>query len=349
MTQHPDQQVLYQKLEENQLPKDFLVGQEKDAWQKTLEQAKRLEQLTLKKGCEIITPDSPDYPPLLREIYGKPAAIYVKGDLSFLHDQFAVSIVGTRRNSDYGRDATQFLTEGLVANGVAIVSGLAFGVDSIALETAADCGGKTIGVLACGLDYDYPKGNRVVKRKVADSGAVISEYPMGTVPRPYMFYPRNRLLAGISRGVIIVEAGENSGSLVTADWAIEHNRDVFVVPSQIFSGTFAGSHNLIRAGHAKLVASPQDILEEYNFSKINTVTTDKKMPTVKVKVTRKLLPEGLDESVHAVYNEIDESKQTTDEITYKSKQDISQVLASLTMLELIGLIKSLPGGYFTLA
>lgn len=198
-------------------------------------------------------------------------------------------------------------------------------------------------MLACGLDYDYPKGNSKLKTAVSEHGAVITEYPMGTIPKPAMFPPRNRVMAGMTNGSVIIGASETSGALITARLAFEYNRDVFVVPGEIFDGSFRGSNRLIQQEIGTIINGAEDIFSIYTeFSapgnKIEAASEPKKVK----------LPEGLDEEIVEVYNSISSSPQTADEISYILDKNIAKILTSLTTLELLGLVKSLAGGFFVL-
>ncbi len=227
-----------------------------------MEWAGETQRRTLRKGCEIVTPEHPDYPPLLQNIFSKPAVLYVKGDLSCLRGVLVIGMVGTRNYSDYGRDAARSLAGELAESGAVVVSGLARGVDTFCHEAALDAGGKSIGILGCGIDIDYPAGSAAIKRRMSQNGAVISEYPLGAEPSQWNFPLRNRLISGMSHGVVVVEAGFKSGSMLTAGHAAEQNRELFAVPGSIFEAVGQGANSLIRDG-AKLTQCAADILEEF--------------------------------------------------------------------------------------
>ena len=183
-------------------------------------------------NIDILTWDSPNYPNYLREIPGAPPVLYVQGEMKDV-DQFAVAIVGTRRLTSYGRQVTRDLVAGLVRNHVTVVSGLARGIDAVAHKTAVDLGGRTIAVLGSGLDCVYPAENRQLAKDIMNgSGAVISEYALGVKPEAKNFPPRNRIISGLSFGVVVVEAGERSGALITTNFALEQDREVFAVPGK---------------------------------------------------------------------------------------------------------------------
>ncbi|MEC0183402.1 DNA-processing protein DprA [Paenibacillus peoriae] len=202
-----------------------------------------------------------DYPLLMKETVDPPWVIYTKGDKSLLHT-CAVAIVGTRVPTAYGRRAAEILTEGLCRAGITVVSGLARGIDSICHETALRQGGNTIGVLGTAIDQIYPPQNASLFAEMASRGLIVSEYPPGTRSHPGMFPQRNRIIAGLTKGTLVVEADTRSGSLITADAAMEANRDVFAVPGPITSPKSRGTLSLIKQG-AKTVTEASDIIEEY--------------------------------------------------------------------------------------
>jgi len=209
--------------------------------------------------------ENPEFPPLLREIPHPPFGIYAKGSLP-ANDQAAIAVVGTRRATPDGKNIARRFAAGLAHAGFLIVSGLAFGVDAAAHEGCLDAKGTTIAVLACGLANVYPKNNASLAEKIlAGGGSIISEYPPDMPAYPSRFLERNRIVSGLSKGILVVEAPERSGSLATARFALEQNRDVFIIPGPISHPNFRGSHALIRQG-ATLVTRPEDILEEYGIA-----------------------------------------------------------------------------------
>src|SRR5215470_8752476 len=217
----------------------------------------RLEQL----GAIVVTLEDDDYPTLLREIYDLPIALYIRGDLKKVSARPCLAVVGSRRCSTYGINAAQSLSRDLAQNGLTIVSGLARGIDAAAHRGALETGGLTIAVVGTGLEMTYPKEHKKLEEEIAASGAVVSEFPLGTPPLPQNFPYRNRLLSGLCFGVLIVEAAEHSGSLITARLANEQGREVFAVPGNITSQTSFGTNFLIKDG-AKLVQHWRDVVEE---------------------------------------------------------------------------------------
>jgi DNA processing protein len=209
-------------------------------------------------GATLLTLEHTGYPRLLREIPGAPPLIYLRGGL-LAADDWAVAIVGTRAPSTYGREAAYRLAGDLARAGVTIVSGLALGIDTLAHTAALDAGGRTVAVLGSGVDRPYPERNRKLAERIMEQGALVSDFPLGTAPVAANFPPRNRLISGLSRGALVVEAGERSGALITVEFALEQGRDVLAVPGSIFARQSAGAHRLLRDG-AALVTCAEDVL-----------------------------------------------------------------------------------------
>jgi DNA processing protein len=288
-----------------------------------------------KAGLELLTWDSPGYPRYLREIPNAPPVLYVHGGL-VEQDQWAIGVVGTRRFTAYGRQITRDLVAGLVTNGLTIVSGLAKGIDSIAHKTAVEMGGRTIAVLGSGLDCVYPAENRALAAQIAAGrGAVISDYPLGTQPDAKNFPPRNRIISGLSLGVIVVEAGERSGALITAQFALEQNREVFAVPGNINSPASRGPHNLIKQG-AKLVTGIEDILEELNLGQVAEKTA-----------VQLALPETAEEAL--LLGQLSHQPQHVDDLSRAAGLPSALVSSALTMMELKGMVQQVGGMNYTLA
>ena len=223
------------------------------------ESARDLEAAA-KAGCKVVAYSSREYPPLLQQIPDPPMVLYVRGDVGIL-SRHAVAIVGTRRPTAYGGQVAQRLAEGLAQRQLVIVSGLARGIDSAAHRGAIEAKGKTVAVLGSGIDVIYPKENKRLAEQVIESGALISEFPPGTSPSPENFPIRNRIISGLSLGVVVVEAAEYSGSLITSRLAIDQNREVYAVPGNITSALSFGPNHLIKQG-AKLVGDWMDVIEE---------------------------------------------------------------------------------------
>lgn len=217
-------------------------------------------------NVSVLTWESRDYPINLRNIVDAPPVIYVKGEL-LPEDDWAVAIVGTRRASAYGKEAARRLAADLAHRGLTVVSGLASGIDAAAHQAALDAGGRTLAVLGSGVDVIYPAENRRLAQAITQQGALISEYALGTPPERSNFPPRNRVISGLSLGIVVVEAGQRSGALITADFALEQGRDVLAVPGSIFQKSCEGSNRLIQNG-AKPVLSAVDVLEELELAQV---------------------------------------------------------------------------------
>ncbi len=215
-----------------------------------------------KIGQKVVTPDCGEYPALLRQIHNPPCALYCHGTLPDFEQEPAISIVGTRKATQTGKAAARSFAYELAKNGVVVVSGGALGIDTAAHQGALQAGGKTVCVLGCGIDTDYLMANAALRSTIAAKGALISEFPPQTQASGSNFPIRNRIISGLSRGTLVVEAAAKSGSLITADYALEQGRDVFAVPCGIFSPVSAGVNNLIKSG-AKPVSGAKEILEEY--------------------------------------------------------------------------------------
>jgi DNA processing protein len=272
-----------------------------------------------------------NYPKNLKKIDNPPFILYVKGEIK-AQDDLALAVVGTRKMTTYGREVTEILTKQIIACGLTVVSGLARGIDTVAHQTALKNGGRTIAVLACGLDMIYPPENKKLAEEIVKShGALVSEFPPGCQAVPGNFPARNRIIAGLSLGTLVIEGAQDSGSLITARHAIEQGREVFAVPGPITSPNSNGPFWLIKQG-AKLVANVDDILEELNIS----VGRKNKACLPKV---REIKPENPEEERILMIIK-DESKHI-DEIVRETGMNVGQVMSLLTMMEIKGLVKSL--------
>lgn len=216
-----------------------------------------------------------DFPESLRHIPDPPAILFYRGDFSLLQ-YHSIAIVGSRRTSSYGESACQYFSNGLSKSGMVVVSGMALGIDALAHRFALEAGAPTIAVMGCGIDQIYPKQNTYLYRKILASGLILSEYPANTKLHPGLFPDRNRIISGISLGVLVVEAAERSGSLITADHALQQGKEVFAVPGPIFSSTSGGPHSLIKQG-AKMVTNYREVLEEFTWLLPTKQTDDDKI------------------------------------------------------------------------
>src|SRR5438132_3280346 len=270
------------------------------------------------------------YPARLRMIADPPPFLYVKGEIR-AEDDKAVAVVGSRSASDYGRKVTRDLSRGLAALGFTVVSGLARGIDGTAHETALRCGGRPIADLRSGVDRAYPPEHAALYRRISQNGAVVSELPVGTRPMAFNFPPRNRLISGLSLGVVVVEATEKSGSLITAALALEQGREVFAVPGEVGASRSRGAHRLIRQG-AKLVETVDDIMEEIapqlSAHRGNTDSTAKRK-----------LPQHLGDEFQKIFALFQERSLQIDEVIENSGYSPSRLSEILLELELQGYVK----------
>lgn len=285
-------------------------------------------------GARVLTLEDSTYPERLRQVYAAPPVLYVRGELR-AEDDLAIAVVGTRRMSVYGRQATERITRELVTAGVTIVSGLARGVDTCAHRTALEAGGRTIAVLGCGVDVTYPPENARLATQIAERGAIVSDYPIGTKPDAQNFPARNRIISGMSRGTLVTEAGESSGALITSKFALEQNREVFAVPGSIFSPGSEGTNRLIQKSGAKLVTCAADVTDELELQWAGHQLE-----------MRELMP--LDDTERAVLAQLSDDPRHVDEVTRSCGLSPSQVSACLTMLELKGLAQHVGGTCYVL-
>ena len=279
-------------------------------------------------GVTVLTWDDDAYPPHLKEIDQPPPVLYVRGNV-LPEDEWAVAIVGTRRVTAYGRQVADEVATTLARNGVTVVSGLARGVDSIAHQAALNAEGRTLAVLGNGVDIIYPPENRQLATRIMEHGALISDYPLGTQPDGINFPPRNRIISGLSRAVIIVEAGETSGALITATFAAEQGRDVFAVPGNINAPQSQGTNRLIRDG-AQPLLNPQDVLEALNL----TMVTEHR--TIRVALPTDPLEARL-------FRLLTQEPKHVDEIRAQAEMPIETVSATLAMMELKGMVRQVGG------
>jgi len=289
-------------------------------------------------GARLVTFTSADYPKALFEIPDPPPFLYVRGELR--GNELAVAIVGSRRATSYGIMATKRLAEELAGHGVAVISGMARGVDTAAHKGALQVGGRTIGVLGCGIDKVYPPENRKLFDAVSETGCLVSEFPLGTLPLAENFPRRNRIISGLSRGVLVVEASEKSGSLITAQYALDHGRDVYAVPGNISFSACRGSNQLIKQG-AKLVDCVEDILEELPGS---LGGTGGGAPAEAAGPTFSLTPREA-----AMYELLARAPLHIDDIIAQTELTAGEVSSMLLHLELKGAVTPLPGTYFAVA
>ena len=293
---------------------------------------KELEKIS-KQGIDVVTILDNSYPKLLKEIYNPPALLYIKGRLQET-DEFSLGIVGTRRPSAYGQQVTPLITADLAQSGLTIVSGLAKGIDTLAHEAALQAGGRTIAVLGCGLNNIYPASNKELAQAISQQGAVLSEFPPDTMPLPQYFPLRNRIVAGLSLGTLVIEAPTRSGALITAQQALEQNREIFAVPGTIFSINSSGTNNLIKLG-AKLVNHANDILEELN---LNLITDSQ--PNQQIK------PDNQTEAL--ILEHLSYEPLHVDKIIIQTKLLPSAINSTLSLMEVKGKVKNLGNNSYVL-
>ncbi len=340
----------------------------------TIDDARRVTESCAKKGIDILTIDNVSYPERLKNIYAPPVVLYTRGTLPDFERLIAVAIVGSRRRSEYGAAAATTLAHDLAAAGAVVVSGMALGIDACAHRGALDAGGVTAAVLGCGADIAYPPENESLMLDIERSGVIITEYPPGEKPVGKHFPARNRIISGLCNGVVVVEAPQKSGALITATLALEQGRDIFAVPGSIFSQSGEGTLRLLRDG-AIPVGSAYDILIEYEGmyadklmlnrvprryydiapKKADAVSQARhkvpvpaaELPVFQPAPRRETLPEHLSEQAKAVYGTLDKNRLHVDDIARRCGLSMPEVLAALTELELEELAHAHPGRQYS--
>lgn len=308
------------------------------------EAAKELDRVRA-MGADILILDDGTYPALLREIPDPPITLYVKGHWATALEQPCVAIVGSRRCSTYGQNVATMLARDLAERGVTIISGFARGIDAAAHRGALEAGGRTVAVLGTGLDEDYPRDHKKLGEEILErGGALVTQFPLGTPPLAVNFPYRNRIISGLSLGVLLVEAAENSGSLITARLAMEQNREVFAVPGNITSRNSFGTNYLIKGAGAKLVQTWQDVVAELpaDISARLLPPESKKDKTITLAA-----PENLSESERAIFQllSVDEPAHI-DALAEVSKLSVPELTSALLGLEMRDLVRQLPGKCF---
>jgi len=277
-----------------------------------------------KEEIQVLTWTDPAYPERLRQIGQSPFVLFVKGSL-LDEDLWGVAVVGTRRYSSYGRQVAETITMTLALSGVTIISGLARGIDGIAHRQALEAGGRTLAVLGSGLDQVYPPEHRHLAERISRQGALISDYPPGTPPDGCNFPPRNRIISGLSRVILVIEAGIKSGALITANYAAEQGKEVFAVPGRITSPTSRGTNLLIKQGAHPLLDA-QDVLDLLNMELVEMQ-----------QVIRKSLPVNPQEAL--LYNAVGDEPLHVDELSARTHLPIEEVTATLALMELKGMVR----------
>lgn len=364
---------------------DGILGADKklirELMDKDLSHAKRVINQCAKLGAGIITYDSEKFPPMLKNIIDPPYVLYIKGEIPDWNNIICIGVVGTRIISDYGVDATRIITSNLVKYGVTVVTGLAVGADAEAARAALNANEKVIGVIGSGIDVIYPPENEDLFHRVMDNGLLMTEYPPGSGADRHHFPERNRIIAGLSKGVVVTEAPAKSGALITANYAIENGRDVYAVPSDITHKSHVGCHRLIQQG-AKLVQCAEDIIIEYEYDfrrifmdngtktkgknhagksvRINgekkySETVNKEEENIKEtgekyspKVILKEEYPDLNEDEFSVLKKLSGGKTHIDDISRDLSIPMYRLGTMLVLLEMQGLVEKLPGGNYIL-
>ena len=268
------------------------------------------------------------YPQCLKEISNPPLKLYYKGNLDLLKDERLIAVVGTRNPSSYGKLCCEYMVKKMTSANITIVSGFAKGIDSIAHKTSLLAGGKTIAVIASGLDIIYPASNLSLYREIEEKGLILSEYEAGVKPFKFNFPQRNRIIAGLSKGIIVIESKDRGGSLITADLALEFNRDVYAVPGDVFSEYSKGCNNLIRDSKAKSLSNINELLDDYSW-----------------KIEEKNINNKYTQNQLLILNSLS-SEKNLDNILMETKIEQTEILAELMTLEIMGAIKSIAGGRY---
>lgn len=312
---------------------------EKIIYNKNKDNIKRMLYNIEKHDINIITIYDENYPKRLRYIDDNPKVLYTKGTI-LPEDSLGIAIVGSRKATSYGKWACEKFTKELLDLGITIISGLALGIDTIAHKTALDNGGRTIGVIGNGIDVIYPKKNLSLYKEVGEKGCIISEFPLGTPPLAYNFPQRNRIISGLSLGVVVIEAQEKSGSLITAHHGIDQGRDVFALPGNINSIFSVGTNKLIKDG-AKPLLEMDDIIEEI-------YELQEKLSLNKMQKKTEIDYSNYGKTEINIIRILEEEPMHLDAISYKLGIDIAELNSILTILELKGIVKELSSRVFTI-
>lgn len=305
----------------------------------SLEKAERIISLCERNGWNVVTPEDREYPAGLRKLRDMPLALYVDGDISCIRGKVMVAVIGTRKPGVEGVSITHDISTDLVAAGAVVVSGGALGIDSAAHESALYAGGKTVCVLGCGFGTNYLMDNEAMRRDISRSGALVTEFPPNTPASRTTFPIRNRIISGMSHAVLVIEAGERSGSLITAKAAFEQGRAVFTVPGSVVSSAYTGGNRLMSDG-AKAAVSARDVLESFvsvypdrlNLDLIGTIKYGESL-------NKRETPAGLDPDMVAVYNCLGKGPLHVDDMVALSGLSQSKAVTAIMQLELMGHIK----------
>ncbi|HZK35172.1 MAG TPA: DNA-processing protein DprA [Bacillota bacterium] len=318
-------EILFKRILGQKLAQNLIQSSNDEA----LDKARKTMEMP---GISILTLQSPEYPPLLKAIYDPPAILYTKGQpLDTVSS--SIAIVGARRSSDYGRMSAKKLASELAESGVTIVSGMARGIDTFAHKGTLEVeSGYTVAVLGCGVNYVYPPENKDLYKKILERGTIVSEYPPESIPTPGNFPARNRIISGLASGTLVIEAGVKSGALITVDYALEQGRDVYALPGNFNSPFSKGTNKLLKDG-AKVITGVDDILEDLDIENRLSRQTSKAVV--------------LDFFETQVYNALETGEKGVEELLQLTGLDSGRLNAVLTLMELKGIIKKLPGNIFT--
>ena len=289
-----------------------------------------------KNGITALAIASRDYPEYLKAIYDPPLVLFCKGDVSYLNHDKLLAIVGTRNPTRYGTAVCDDICSGLAANGVCIVSGMARGIDTVSHKAALEAGAPTVAVLGCGVDVVYPKENKTIYDEIVDNGVIISEYKPGLQPLPQFFPARNRIISGMSRGVLVVEAAEKSGTNITIDYAQSQGREVLAVPGNITSDKSKSPNKLIREGAAP-ITSYADVLEWFDWKQVS-IPDGSDTPSISQLSMQEM----------AVIRELERGETQFDELLLATDFTQPQLTAMLVSMEIKGIVERLPGNKYAI-
>lgn len=354
---------------------DIGLKEKRELLNKSLEQAEKIIEKTEIIGARIVTFDDPEYPPSLKEIQPPPYVLYMKGEHINWEEQLAIGVIGARECTEYGMVAAQKLSYEMASAGVLVVSGMARGLDSVAAISALKAGGKTVAVIGSGLDVVYPPENGQLMKAIEENGVVITEYPPSCPPYSQNFPQRNRIISGLSRGLLVVEAGKRSGTFTTVDYAKNYGKDIFAVPGGIFHDKSVGTNNMIKSG-ALLITSVRDIFERYPYeaSKIKradgkpvrikmpeynhikkekttlnkTKTQYKKVSNIPVITIDDDRFKGLNEDEKKVISLLLKKNLHIDELARESGISVKALNSILPLLEMMGYVSKMSGNYYKL-
>lgn len=347
MNKFKSAKAIYQ-IEDTEEIAGFSKNTKRAVTDKSLEKARNVLAKIERLGGYILTYDDEDYPPLLRNIYAPPYVLYLMGERIDWNKMLTITVVGTRECNDYGVRATEHIAEDLAKSGVTVVSGMARGVDAVAGMTAVKSGGKTVAVLGSGIDVIYPPEHGQVYDLIRKNGVVMTEYPPGTPPNRENFPRRNRIMAGLSYGILVVQAPKKSGALITASWGIDNGRDIFAVPADIFDKKSEGSNRLLNQG-AKAVLCAEDITEEYPYIPLTPPNDKTESEPQKKNKSEDLDLSGLNTLQQRIVKLLSDKSMHVDEISRELEIESFELNSEMVMLELDGIVKKRNGNIYELS